>query len=90
MNDTYIKHQTSYVNGRSSIATVISQLLIFNRAKFGSTFSSMVRHNVERQIPLPTCLGLMLHASTSKRDLVEKWEYPYHTTIHNIRNVQPK
>ena len=65
-----IKHQT---NSRSSIAAVISQFLIFNSAKFASTSSSTVRHNVDRETPVPTYLGLMLHASTRKRDLVDKF-----------------
>ena len=65
-----IKHQT---NSRSSIAAVISQFLIFNSAKFASTSSSTVRHNVDRETPVPTYLGLMLHASTRKRDLIDKF-----------------
>ena len=47
-----IKHQTSNENGRSKIAAVISQLLIFNSAKLGLKSSSMVRHNVDRETPL--------------------------------------
>ena len=38
----------------------------------GSTSNSTVRHNADREMSLPTCLGLMLHASTRKRDLVDK------------------
>ena len=66
-----IKHQTSNENGRRGIAAVISQLLIFNSAKLGSKSSSTVSHNVDRETPLPTYLGLMLHVSTRKRDLVD-------------------
>ena len=51
-----IMHQAKNKNGRSSIAAVVSQLLIFSSVKFGSTTS---RHNVDRET---TYLGLMLHA----------------------------
>ena len=66
-----IKHHTSDENGRSRIAAVISQLLIFNSTKLGSKSSSTVSHNVDRETPLPTYLVLLLHVSTRKRDLVD-------------------
>ena len=72
LNGPNIKRQAKDENGRSTIAAVISQLLIFNSAKFGSTTSSVVRHNVDRETPFPIYLSLMLHASTRKRDLVDK------------------
>ena len=67
-----IKHQASSKSGRSSAACVISQLLIFNSVKLNSSPSGVIRHNADRETPLPIYLGLMLHASTRKRDLVDK------------------
>ena len=67
-----IQHQTSNKNGRNNAASVLSQLLIFNSVKFSTSDSSTVRHNIDRETPLPTYLGLMLHGTTRKRDLVDK------------------
>jgi len=64
-----IKHKTS---GRNNAANVLLQILIFNGVKFNTSDSLAVRHNTDRETPVPTYLGLMLHGTTRKRDLVDK------------------
>ena len=53
-------------------AVTISQLLMFNsivRCRENTT-SSTTRHSLDRETPLPVCLGVMIHTRTRKRDLV--------------------
>ena len=69
-----IKNHTNIEDDRSKAAYVLSQLLIFNSIRFSSTSSttSVIRHNADRETPLPIYLGLMLHGTTRKRELVDK------------------
>ena len=67
-----IKHCRTSEDGRSYIACVLSQLVIFNSYKFKSLHNDVIRHNADKETPLPTYLGLMLHATTRKRDLIDK------------------
>ena len=67
-----IKHCTSGEDGRSYMACAISQLIIFNSIRGKCSHSDVIWHNVDKETPLPTYLGLMLHASTRKRDLIDK------------------
>ena len=64
--------QPSSRSGRSNIAYVISQLIAFNSVKFSSGSSNVVRHSEDKETPLPIYLGLMIHAMTRKRDIVDK------------------
>ena len=60
------------ISGRNTIANVISQLVAFNSVRLNSGSSSAVRHSEERETPLPIYLGLMIHATTRKRDIIDK------------------
>lgn len=56
-------------------ALSIAQILKYNSIKqmhkeVNATLS--VRHNPTQETPLPIYIGLMLHAQTRKRDLVDK------------------
>ena len=59
-------------SGRSNIALVTSQLIAFNSVKFSSGSSNAVRHSEDKETPLPIYLGLMIHAMTRKRDIIDK------------------
>jgi hypothetical protein len=59
-------------------ALTISQLLIFNainrkRATQSSEESVPSRHSIKRETPLPLYLGLVIHAETRKKQLVDKF-----------------
>ena len=54
-------------------ALSITQLLKFNSIKHKRTTQSVtVRHSIDQETPVPTYIGLMLHAHTRKRDLVDR------------------
>ena len=60
------------VGGRNNVANVISQLIVFNSVKLYSGSTNVVRHCEDRETPLPIYLGLMIHAITRKRDIIDK------------------
>ena len=60
------------VGGRNNVANVISQLMVFNSVKHYSGSTNVVRHSEDRETPLPIYLGLMIHAITRKRDIIDK------------------
>jgi hypothetical protein len=50
----------------------ISQLLMFNtNVRRREGVSGIVRHNKQRETPLPVYLGMMIHTKTRKRELVD-------------------
>ena len=50
----------------------LAQLVIFNMIKCRSKGTTSSYHSTDREPPLPIYLGLMLHAETRKRDLIDK------------------
>lgn len=60
----------------SSAALTISQLLKLNSVKHKwkqtAVQSSVVRHSIDQGTPVPTYVGLMVHAHTRQRDLVDR------------------
>uniref|UniRef100_UPI00358FEB60 uncharacterized protein isoform X2 n=1 Tax=Myxine glutinosa TaxID=7769 RepID=UPI00358FEB60 len=68
-----IRDQSAYP--AKSAAFTIAQLLRFNSVKHrrleGST-SVNVRHNATQETPVPMYIGLMVHAQTRKREVVER------------------
>ena len=58
----------------AAIAT--AQILKFNSIKHkrtrGTTSSTSVRHSVAQETPLPIYIGMMLHAHTRKKELVDR------------------
>jgi len=71
LNGPNIEVQSSSTAMSQSVLT-ISQLLVHNslvRSQKNHT-SSSVRHNHDRETPLPIFLGVMLHTKTRKRDFV--------------------
>ena len=56
-------------------ALSIAQILKYNSVKHmrkQADTSSFVRHRSAQETPLPTYIGLLLHAQTRKRDLVDR------------------
>lgn len=68
-----IKDQTEDNN---PAAITAAQILKFNSVKHkrtrGTTSSTCVRHSVAQETPLPTYIGMMLHAHTRKKELVDR------------------
>ncbi|KAJ8393374.1 hypothetical protein AAFF_G00060960 [Aldrovandia affinis] len=68
-----IKEQMADTNP-AAIAT--TQILKFNSVKHkrtrGTTSSTSVRHSVAQETPLPIYIGMMLHAHTRKKELVDR------------------
>ena len=58
----------------SPAALTIAQLLKFNSVKHkrAPDTAAFVRHSTAQETPVPLYIGLMLHAHTSKRELVDK------------------
>ena len=46
--------------------------MIFNSVKNHHESSTVVRHNEDKETPFPIYLGLMIHAVTRKRDIIDK------------------
>ena len=69
-----IKHQSQVVTTTSTTAALsISQLLMFNSVKHARAADSTgtVRHNRDRETPLPLYLALKIHAVTRKINLID-------------------
>ena len=60
----------------TSASLSIVQLLMFNSVKHerkqASAQSLIVRHGIDQETPVPTYIGLIMHAHMRKRDLVER------------------
>ena len=58
----------------SPAARTIAQLLKFNSVKHkrAPDTAAFVRHSTAQETPVPLYIGLMLHAHTRKRELVDK------------------
>ena len=52
-------------------ALTVSQFLMFNCVKERGNTGNKVRHNTERETPLPIYLGLMLHSMTRSRKIID-------------------
>ena len=72
LGGTNIVDKPNSRSGRSNVACVISQLIAFNSVKFSSGSSNIVQHSEDRETPLPIYLGVMIHATTRKRDIIDK------------------
>ena len=69
------KNEQGTVMG-STTGVALSQLLIFNtvkRHRDPQSDVSGVRHDLNREPPLPVYLGLLVHAETRKKTLVDKF-----------------
>ena len=66
-----IQDQTDLETIESDTALTISQLLLFNMVKHRSVAGS-ARHNTERETPLAIYLGLLVHAQTRSKELIDK------------------
>ena len=59
--------------GRCAAVDSISQLMIYNSVKHAPTpNSNNIRHNKDKETPLPIYLGLMIHATTRSRTIIDK------------------
>ena len=65
-----IEHQSHANTTKEHIAIALSELLMFNIVK-RSHASSGIRHNKERDTPLPIYLSMLIHAKTRKRELID-------------------
>lgn len=66
-----IKTQSSnMIEAQSTLS--VAQLIMFNSIKRRSKGTTSSYHSTDREPPLPTYIGLMLHAETRKRDLIDK------------------
>lgn len=72
LDGTNITDQTVNESEGTSAALALSQLLIFNSVKHGRTGTTKIRHNVDKETPLPMYIGLVVHAHTRQRFLVDK------------------
>ena len=66
-----IKTQSSNIVENQAAFTV-SQLIRFNSVVRRRKDSQAIYHTKDREIPLPTYLGLLVHAETKKKGLVDK------------------
>lgn len=66
-----IKTQSSNIVENQAALTV-SQLIRFNCVVRRRKDSQAIYHTKDRETPLPTYLGLLVHAETSKKGLVDK------------------
>lgn len=67
-----IKDQTRQVSSSSALS--VSQIIAFNTVKYkrDKATSSTIRHSRTQETPLPIYLGLLLHAHTRKKELIDK------------------
>jgi hypothetical protein len=82
-----IKTQSSKMIDAQTTLT-ISQLILFNAIKRRRKESTSNYHSTNREPPLPVYLGLMLHAETRKRGLVDKLYELLGLSIHYDRVLE--
>ena len=71
MSGASIKTPSSKIVENQAALTV-SQLIRFNCVVRRRKDSQAIYHTKDRETPLPTYLGLLVHAETSKKGLVDK------------------
>lgn len=67
--------RTKFCESSTPAALSIAQLLKYNSVKHTRTqadTSSSVRHSTAQETPVPIYIGLMLHAQTRKREIVDR------------------
>ena len=62
----------NYNDNSKNVAVNIGQLIKFNTVKHKRQTSSATRHSKKNEPPIPVKIGLMVHAKTRKKSLVEK------------------
>ena len=68
-----IQHQKQASDASTKIALSLSQLIVFNANKtFKESSGSHTRHTKTRETPLVIYTGLMIHAKTRQRGLLDK------------------
>ena len=70
LNGPSIKDQSHESSTPETLA--ISQLLKYNAVRHRHKKGETIRHCASQETPLPVYIGLMLHAETRKRELVDK------------------
>nr|XP_054761374.1 uncharacterized protein LOC129267773 [Lytechinus pictus] len=66
-----IKSQTRKDGSSTRAARTISELIIFNSIQGNRVKKDAVRHNADREVPVPTYIGLKVHAQTRNRELID-------------------
>ena len=67
-----IESQSRKEKSANQAAKTISQLIVFNSVKKTTRHrKSVVRHNSDREVPIPLYLGLKMHVQTRKRKLID-------------------
>jgi len=69
MDGTNIKNKDPDTFRQSALT--VAQLLQFNSSTRRRASSTGIRHNTDKETPLPVYLGLLIHGQTRKRELVE-------------------
>lgn len=72
---TLVKFLSTLMGGdteSSNIAENIAQIIQFNSVKHRNPQASYVRHNMQREQPLPIHIGLLIHSLSGKRSLVDE------------------
>lgn len=68
-----IKEQSYSHTTKEKIAIGLSEIVMFNCVKNPTASQDgTVRHNKDREAPLPIYLSLLIHAQTRKRDLIDR------------------
>lgn len=65
-----IQTQSSY-SSNSQATLTLAQLLTFNTSQCRDSSAQNLRHNQERETPLPLYLGVLMHTKTRKKELVD-------------------
>jgi hypothetical protein len=73
LGGTNIKNQHDNSSDTKGAVSSLTQLLIFNSIKRGRKETTGMRHHHDRDTVLPIYLGLLFHAKTRKRELVERF-----------------
>ena len=66
-----IKEHTGDNSEEPTASVSIAQLIVFNTVKRRSNQSNSIRHNRNRETPLPIYIALKVHAETRKRGLID-------------------
>lgn len=75
VSKTLVKFMSSLTSNNattSKLAENIAQLIQFNSVKNRNPNATYIRHNIQREQPLPVYIGLLVHSISGKRSLVDE------------------
>ena len=67
-----IEHQSHGNTTKDHITVILSELPQFDVVKLSRGASDVIRHNKEREAPLPIYLSILIHVKIRKKEIIDQ------------------